>query len=45
VIKVSDKLDIDMLLVELSDLNSKADKTPADELRIMDIEQILDPVF
>ena len=42
---MSDKIDVDMLLVELSALNSKADKTPADELRIMDIEQILEPVF
>lgn len=42
---MSEKIDVDLLLVELSALNSKKDKTPADELRIMDIEQILDPVF
>ncbi len=39
------KIDVDMLLVELSALNSKKDKTLADEVRIMDIEQILDPIF
>ncbi len=42
---MSEKKDVDMLLVELGALNSKKDKTPADEVRIMDIEQLLDPVF
>jgi hypothetical protein len=42
---MSEKIDKDMLLVELSALNSKKNKTPEDELRIMDIEQILEPVF
>jgi|TARA_Y100000310_G_scaffold117120_1_gene115844 hypothetical protein len=42
---MSEKKDVGMLLVELSALNSKKDKTPEDELRIMDIEQILEPVF
>lgn len=42
---MSERIDVDILLVELSALNSKKDKTPKDELRIMDIEQLLDPVF
>ena len=42
---MSEKIDKDMLLIELSALNSKKNKTPEDELRIMDIEQILEPVF
>lgn len=42
---MSDRKDIDMLLVELSALNSKKNRTISDELRIMDIEQLLNPVF